>query len=291
MPKQSKFIQYLFYPVIILGGLLGAWYLTLEFRTDYFVYIPLIMIFFMLIVVFILEKFRPFRKEWTKPKGDSFNDALQTFFVLPVSSKLTEIALVFLLLAPSIHLNNALGYSGFMNELPVLVQFIAVLFIAEFFFYWYHRFMHTNSRLWQLHAVHHAAERLYSVNSGRFHLIENVIGSACYYFVLMLLQVPDQVVVLFFTVTLMSGFLEHVNIDYRLGPFNYILNSAQLHRWHHSKDIKQSNSNYGKVLIVWDIVFGTFYLPKDKEVGVLGINEPEKMPNTFLGQLKYPFRK
>ena len=35
------------------------------------------------------------------------------------------------------------------------MQFIEVLFAADFTQYWGHRMMHENKRLWNFHAVHH----------------------------------------------------------------------------------------------------------------------------------------
>ena len=40
---------------------------------------------------------------------------------------------------------------------------------------------------------------------------------------------------------------------------------TELHRWHHSKLMHESNHNYGGNLIVWDILFGTRWLPNDRD--------------------------
>ena len=64
---------------------------------------------------------------------------------------------------------------------------------------------------------------------------------------------------------------------------------AELHRFHHSKIIGESNKNYGNNLIFWDIVFGTFFYPKEKEVNTIGLYNPA-YPKDYLGQLKAPFQ-
>jgi sterol desaturase/sphingolipid hydroxylase (fatty acid hydroxylase superfamily) len=63
-----------------------------------------------------------------------------------------------------------------------------------------------------------------------------------------------------------------------------------LHRWHHSKLIEESDTNFGNNVIVWDLLFGTWFLPKDRHVGVLGLFNPD-YPTSFWGQLKAAFAK
>ncbi|MCA9809852.1 MAG: sterol desaturase family protein, partial [Candidatus Dadabacteria bacterium] len=78
------------------------------------------------------------------------------------------------------------------------------------------------------------------------------------------------------------------NIDVHCGVLNYIFNTPNVHRWHHSKKVEEGNNNYGENLLLFDMIFGTFYFPRDRHVGPLGIKE--YMPKAFLGQLAAPFR-
>jgi sterol desaturase/sphingolipid hydroxylase (fatty acid hydroxylase superfamily) len=74
-----------------------------------------------------------------------------------------------------------------------------------------------------------------------------------------------------------------------LGPFDYIFSSPKNHRYHHSKKLVEGNSNYGGDVIFWDILFGTFYLPKGQtpsdEIGTGGV---PNFPNTFAGLMMAP---
>jgi sterol desaturase/sphingolipid hydroxylase (fatty acid hydroxylase superfamily) len=87
-----------------------------------------------------------------------------------------------------------------------------------------------------------------------------------------------------------KGFFQHSNVDTKLGWLNYIISGPELHRWHHSRIIRESNTNYGNNVIVWDILFGTFFLPKELAVGELGLIN-RNYPSTFMSQLKAPFIK
>jgi sterol desaturase/sphingolipid hydroxylase (fatty acid hydroxylase superfamily) len=67
---------------------------------------------------------------------------------------------------------------------------------------------------------------------------------------------------------------------------------AEPHRWHHSRRLEEANSNYGSNLIVWDVVFGTFYLPRDRQPPTtIGIESWPDFPRGYLAQLAVPFRR
>jgi sterol desaturase/sphingolipid hydroxylase (fatty acid hydroxylase superfamily) len=66
---------------------------------------------------------------------------------------------------------------------------------------------------------------------------------------------------------------------------------AELHRWHHSKNVAEANRNYGGNLILWDVLFGTRFLPPDREPPAdVGIGDMPAFPHGLLAQLAVPFR-
>jgi sterol desaturase/sphingolipid hydroxylase (fatty acid hydroxylase superfamily) len=66
---------------------------------------------------------------------------------------------------------------------------------------------------------------------------------------------------------------------------------AEPHRWHHSRTLAEANTNYGSNLIVWDLVFGTFFLPRDRQPpAAIGIGNMPEFPTRYLAQLASPFR-
>ena len=77
-------------------------------------------------------------------------------------------------------------------------------------------------------------------------------------------------------------------VGFTMGVLNYVISSAQLHRWHHSIDIEESGTNYGNNLIIWDLLFGSWFLPKDRQVGELGLIN-RSYPMSFSKQMKTPF--
>ena len=58
-----------------------------------------------------------------------------------------------------------------------------------------------------------------------------------------------------------------------------------------SKTIDEANHNYGQTVSVWDWVFGTRYLPADREPPEdIGIPNLEAFPMTWWAQILSPFR-
>jgi sterol desaturase/sphingolipid hydroxylase (fatty acid hydroxylase superfamily) len=52
---------------------------------------------------------------------------------------------------------------------------------------------------------------------------------------------------------------------------------------------RESNANYGSTVAVWDVLFGTWYLPDDREIADLGLQDPA-YPKSFSRLLRAPFK-
>ena len=174
------------------------------------------------------------------------------------------------------------------HRLPIIIQVVLMMAIADFSRYWLHRACHSVGFLWRLHAVHHSPRQLYWLNAGRFHPIEKSIQYMVDSLPFILLGVSADVLALYFVLYAINGFFQHSNCAVRLGPLNYLISGPELHRWHHSKIIAESNANYGNNLIVWDLLFGTRFLPRDRQVGELGLID-RHYPHGFVAQVAAPF--
>ena len=87
------------------------------------------------------------------------------------------------------------------------------------------------------------------------------------------------------------GHLNHANIILPLGPLKYVLNSPQMHIWHHAYDLPpgRKSVNYGITLSVWDWMFGQAYIPSDGRDIKLGFEGVEQYPHSFVTQNIEPF--
>ena len=101
-------------------------------------------------------------------------------------------------------------------------------------------------------------------------------------------KVGEDVLGIYVVCYAINGFFQHCNVDLRLGMLNYLISGPELHRWHHSMVKQESNHNYGNNLIIWDLVFGTWYLPAEREVQELGLVN-RAYPSAFLEQMTVPF--
>ena len=171
---------------------------------------------------------------------------------------------------------------------PVAAQAGLMLVLADMPRYWLHRAFHRLPALWRFHAVHHSPQRLYWLNVGRFHPFDKGAQFLVDTLPFALLGVAPDVLAVYFVFYAVNGFYQHSNCEVRLGPLNYLVSGPELHRWHHSVCAKESDTNFGNNLIIWDILFGTRFLPQDRQVGRLGLVN-RHYPAGFWAQLATPF--
>lgn len=238
------------------------------------------------LLIHILEHRLPYQKQWLPNKGDLGND---TIFMLLVQVILPKV-LSFLVVLYLLGWFQSMSWVGniWPQQLPLAVQAILMLLIADLLRYWLHRAFHEWPFLWSFHAVHHSPKKLYWMNVGRFHPFDKATQYLFDVLPFIFLGVSAEVLAFYFVFYAINGFFQHCNINMRLGVLNYLISGPELHRWHHSIHYKEANQNYGNNLIVWDLLFGTYFLPKNRLVGDLGLLN-RNYPQSFVAQMKTPF--
>ena len=183
----------------------------------------------------------------------------------------------------------------FGADLPFGWRFPVALVVGECATYWAHRAMHEVKWLWPLHAVHHSAREIDWLVNVRAHPLDLVFTRFCGFVPLYALglaqptaaNLADPVTLgIIFTGTVWQ-FLIHANLRWRFGWLEYLFVMPAFHHWHHTRH-DHINHNYSTVLPWMDMIFGTFYLPKDRLPDAYGIDTP--MPDTLTGQLLYPLQ-
>jgi sterol desaturase/sphingolipid hydroxylase (fatty acid hydroxylase superfamily) len=237
-----------------------------------------------------LERLLPRYADWNHSKGDLLADVIWFPTNLIWAGSLSALWAV-LTLKVAIALQAAVGSPVWPGGWPLGVQVALACLVAEFFAYWPHRWMHENAFLWRFHSVHHSPKRVYWLNGIRAHPGEHVFRGFFSAIPLAVLGAPPEVLAYWTILTRVGGLFQHANIDFALGPFAWLFSIGELHRWHHAADKHEADHNYGDTFIVWDVVFGTRYLPSDRpaphEVGIAGL---EAYPKDWLGQVLAPFR-
>lgn len=241
-------------------------------------------------VVHISERIVPFREEWNKSRGDFGSDLLSLTLILAVLEPLIKIITLGALSYFLVFVSNKSVFSLFPSELPLLAQLVVFAIFTELGRYWIHRWSHLHEGLWHIHASHHSAERLYQFNGYRTHPFNYLWNYLLGQFPLVLMGAGQDVIMLYFVFSAVAAAFQHANINSNNGLLNYIFSTNELHRWHHSTQHEEGNSNYGSVLIVWDLVFGTYYSGKLNTLNEVGLASPKNYPiNNYLKQLVVPF--
>jgi sterol desaturase/sphingolipid hydroxylase (fatty acid hydroxylase superfamily) len=241
--------------------------------------------------VLLAERVMAHLSDWNRNHGDLRTDVLHAVVSGMVTTRLASQAARAAGGLLAAWLSSVHGAGLWPAHWPFLLQLALALLIAELPQYWVHRWQHEWELLWRFHSVHHSAPRLYWLNASRFHPLDIGLLYLVGYVPLIALGCPREVILLFALFDSILGMLQHSNLDVRLGPLNRIFSMAEPHRWHHSRILNEANTNYGSNLIVWDLLFGTFFLPSDRQAPQdVGIADLPGFPAGYLAQLKAPFR-
>lgn len=277
--------SYAAYPVVVGGGV--ALHLALAAAGVPVVLAANAPVALGMLAVTWLERRLPYRREW---RG-GWSDVKSDLAYLVVVQALLPRVLGFLAALTLVRWIDARAWAVaelWPGHLPLGVQVVLVVLGADLLRYGLHVLSHHHPLLWRLHAVHHSPEKLYWLNVGRFHPFEKAIQFTADALPFIVLGVGEPVLAIYFVFFAINGFFQHSNCSVRLGPLNYIVSGPELHRWHHSRLAAESDTNFGNNLIIWDLLFGTRFLPADREVGPLGLRN-EAYPLNFMAQLTSPF--
>jgi sterol desaturase/sphingolipid hydroxylase (fatty acid hydroxylase superfamily) len=148
--------------------------------------------------------------------------------------------------------------SGAIAELPIVVQFMLVVFVSDLIGYWRHRLLHWKW-LWPTHAVHHSDTQVHWLTLVRIHPFERIISLIFDLSVLTLIGFPADLIVMNNYLRHYYGYFLHSSLLIDYGPLRHIFVSPRFHRWHHSTDVQ--GKNFAVIFSFIDRCFGTFYSP------------------------------
>jgi sterol desaturase/sphingolipid hydroxylase (fatty acid hydroxylase superfamily) len=152
-----------------------------------------------------------------------------------------------------------------------ILLWVALLFLTDFIWYWYHRLAHEVNVLWAAHVVHHQSEDFNYTVSARITVFQ-AFFRMCFWSILPVMGFPAAMIV---SVQLVHGlypFFIHTRTIGKLGILEYIFVTPSHHRVHHASNEKYLDRNYGDLLIIWDKLFGTF--TAEEEEPEYGLTKP-----------------
>jgi sterol desaturase/sphingolipid hydroxylase (fatty acid hydroxylase superfamily) len=145
--------------------------------------------------------------------------------------------------------------------IPRTLYLVLQVIFIDVAMYWWHRINHLVPLFWRFHKFHHKDEQMNSTTTLRFHPVEQLLSSLMKLALFPLLGLtPMGILVygfLFFPVIL----IHHSNISVSEKAdriYRKLFVSPLMHRTHHSRIKKETDSNYGSVFPFWDRLFKSY---------------------------------
>lgn len=182
----------------------------------------------------------------------------------------------------------ATGY-GPLSQLPIWLQAALIFLVSDFILYWTHRIFHMPT-LWPFHAIHHSPAQVDWHSTYRFHPVNVWLSFTLVDTMMMFAGFSLEAVGLMNIFNMLYSAMVHANLNWTFGPFRHLFASPVFHRWHHTTQEQGLDKNFAPTFPILDHIFGTFYMPEGQlpeKYGVLG----EEIPEGFLRQMAYPFKK
>ncbi|HVR38057.1 MAG TPA: sterol desaturase family protein, partial [Thermoanaerobaculia bacterium] len=176
--------------------------------------------------------------------------------------------------------------SGVLNA----ILGIAALDLAA---YLAHVTMHKSGFAWRFHRVHHSENEVDVTTAFRQHPGETLWRVAWQLPPILLLGLPLGVVVLYLTLSTLNAQLEHANlrISERADRIvRWLFVTPNMHKVHHSRMQRETDSNYANIFSMWDRLFGTYTRQADVaslRYGLDGFDEASSQ--SIRGLLELPF--
>ena len=279
-------VRYFLYPLllaatllIIHGAVTGAW----DLKRALWGYL-----FGLIVVLIAVERLLPLSADWSMTRASLLRD-LKYLGASGIAIALVRTGFGTLAIWFSERHQGPLAHTAIVPSVAIF------LMLFELLQYWLHRLSHEGRGalgrfLWRLHLAHHLPDRVYVVMHGVFHPVNALITALLIQSSMLLLGLSPQAA---FAATLLidlQTMISHFNVDIRAGFFNYLFIGTELHRYHHSASVAEAK-NYGTVIPLWDLVFGTFLYRPENLPARLGLDGSDEQPTSqnFLQVLRLPF--
>ena len=178
---------------------------------------------------------------------------------------------------------------AWVRQWPAVVQFVALLTVADITQYWVHRTFHAVPLLWRFHAVHHSAEQMDWLAGSRLHLVDIAITRGLTYVPIYVFGFAETALFAYLVVVSVQATFIHANVNFDFGPLKWLVATPQFHHWHHAAEPEAIDKNFAVHLPVLDAIFGTMYLPP-RWPSAYGIGHGQPPPPGYVRQFVWPFR-
>ncbi len=236
-------------------------------------------------VSFAAEYLLPYQDSWNGSHGDTGRDA--THSVVNETLILASVGVIPALAA-------CIPGDGFWpHTWPFLVQVLIAILVADLGITLAHYASHKIAVLWRFHAVHHSVTRFYGLNGLMKHPLHQTVEMTAGVTPLLLAGIPVPVAASLSLAVAVQLLLQHSNVDYRVGPFKYLLALNEGHRFHHLKWAGIGDVNFGLFTLIWDHLLRTYSYDSTRQFtsSDLGMAAKPDYPSGYLAQLAEPFTR
>jgi len=153
------------------------------------------------------------------------------------------------------------------------------LALADFAGFLAHYLQHRSALLWEFHRVHHSLTVMHPLSNYREHWVDNLLYAAVHGATgglvasvgVQLLGAPVPVLAILGVNALVFAFdaagynLRHSHVWVAWpGWLGHLLGSPAYHQIHHSEDPRHRDKNFAFMFPIWDRLFGTLVLPRER---------------------------
>ena len=178
-------------------------------------------------------------------------------------------------------------------DVPLVLQLVLTFLLLDAWKYWEHRAFHTIPLLWRLHLVHHSDTAVDVTTTERHHPLEVIVSTALLIGLVALLGLPAPGLAIYLLAATVVTLCSHANLNVAQAaerPLRRLVVTPAFHAIHHSAERRQTDSNFGLVLTIWDRLFGTYVDPDNAKVRHFGLTYFHLADDTRLARvLLQPF--
>ncbi len=194
--------------------------------------------------------------------------------------ELISLALLPTLIQPGIYAVVILSMSSFAPQYEDLYvgmawgwQLLAFLVLDDMTQYWWHRLSHVNRFMWKLHRPHHVVEEMGVLVTYRNAVLYYAFMPGIWFSALLVYLGMGYVYLFYLPIKLTIILLSHSETKWDRFLYRYkvlspvawvverVISTPCTHYAHHGltadDGVSHPNGNYGNLLFIWDVIFGT----------------------------------
>lgn len=175
---------------------------------------------------------------------------------------------------------------------PLAAQAALGVLVLDASDYWRHRVSHQVPGLWRLHRLHHTDPRIDVTTALRSHPLEQLLRPAFLVAPVLAFGLPRLAVQIYPLLSISVLVFQHAGAELPARvdrAIAWLVSTPATHLVHHSRDRRETDSNYATGLTLWDRLFGSFTpAPLRGDIGLDGFDAPADQ--SLRGMLSNPWR-